>query len=129
MAHVLIVEDEPAIRHVLCVSLRAEGHEVSEAQDGREALNRVVESLPDLILLDLRLPEIDGYEFLRELPYCTATPPPVLVVSAYLPVGRTVEGREAIEKPFVIADILERVKGLTSSPLHSPDCVEGQPAI
>ena len=68
-----------------------------------------MESPPSLIILDLRLPEIDGYDFLRELPYCTAAPPPVLVMSAFLPVGPTVEGREAIEKPFELADILERV--------------------
>ena len=81
--HVLIVDDDPEVRRWLERVLTAEGWQVSEAEHGREALARVRERRPDLILLDLLMPEMDGFEFLAELHAEPAGPRiPVVVVTA-----------------------------------------------
>ena len=81
--HVLVVDDDPEVRRWLERVLTAEGWQVSEAEHGREALARVRERRPDLILLDLLMPEMDGFEFLAELHAEPAGPRiPVVVVTA-----------------------------------------------
>ncbi len=64
---VLIVEDEEGTRRTLRNALREQGWEVIEAKNGRAALDRVAETPPDLILLDLLMPEMDGFEFIEQL--------------------------------------------------------------
>ena len=64
---VLVVEDEAATRELLRRVLEADGWTVSEAENGRVALERVAEQRPDLILLDLMMPEMDGFDFMDEL--------------------------------------------------------------
>ena len=64
---VLVVDDEPMVREILTRYFEREGFEVDEASDGRLALERIAGSEPDLVLLDLMLPEIDGYEVFRRL--------------------------------------------------------------
>ncbi|NOY82521.1 MAG: response regulator [Kiritimatiellaeota bacterium] len=64
---VLIVEDDPSTRQLLVHLLRKEGWTVSEAENGRVALDRIAESIPGLILLDLMMPEMDGFEFVAQL--------------------------------------------------------------
>src|SRR5690606_16170787 len=64
---VLVVEDDGAIRELMVRMLGKEGWSVSEASNGLEALERVKENLPELILLDLMMPDMDGFEFLAEL--------------------------------------------------------------
>ena len=61
----LVVEDEPATRRVLLISLRSLGFEVLTASDGREALSIVDAYDPDVIMLDLLMPVMDGFEFMR----------------------------------------------------------------
>jgi signal transduction histidine kinase/CheY-like chemotaxis protein len=81
--HVLIVDDDPEARRWLARALTAEGWQVSEAENGRAALARVHERRPDLILLDLLMPEMDGFEFLARLQADPAGPRiPVVVVTA-----------------------------------------------
>ncbi len=80
---VLIVDDDPEARRWLARALTAEGWQTSEAEHGRAALARVRERRPDLILLDLLMPEMDGFEFLAQLQADPAGPPiPVVVVTA-----------------------------------------------
>jgi two-component system nitrogen regulation response regulator NtrX len=67
MADLLLVDDEPAIRRVLRQLFEYEGHQVREAGSGTEALRRVREEVPDLVFLDVRMPEMDGMEVLRRL--------------------------------------------------------------
>lgn len=67
MAYLLVVDDDSAIREMLATLLRQEGHEIGEACDGVEALERVAERRPDLILLDLNMPGMHGWRFLDEL--------------------------------------------------------------
>jgi CheY-like chemotaxis protein len=64
---VLIVEDDPMVREMMCRMLKREGWLVAEAENGRVALERVAENRPELILLDLTMPEMDGFSFVREL--------------------------------------------------------------
>jgi GAF domain-containing protein/CheY-like chemotaxis protein/CHASE3 domain sensor protein/anti-sigma regulatory factor (Ser/Thr protein kinase) len=80
---VLIVDDDPEARRWLARALTAEGWQTSEAKDGRTALARVRERRPDLILLDLLMPEMDGFEFLARLQADAKAPRvPVVVVTA-----------------------------------------------
>jgi PAS domain S-box-containing protein len=82
-AHVLIVEDDGDTRALLRRALEQAGMHVEEAADGREGLDRVRACLPDLVLLDLMMPEIDGFEFLRRLRSNSATESvPVIVLTA-----------------------------------------------
>lgn len=67
MARILVIEDEPVLARNMCEALRAGGHEPEAALSGEEGLERAGEFLPDLILLDLRLPEMDGLDVLRSL--------------------------------------------------------------
>jgi DNA-binding response OmpR family regulator len=67
MGRVLVVEDDEAIADVLRRTLRQEGHEVRSAADGVEALAVAEEFIPDLVILDLGLPKLDGVEVLRRL--------------------------------------------------------------
>ena len=64
---VLVVEDDPVMRDVLQRRLEKEGWKVIEAENGRVALERMAERRPDLILLDLMMPEMDGFQFLDEI--------------------------------------------------------------
>ena len=67
MARILIADDDPDIRQLVVYSLADEGHEVTIAKNGREAVDQVVESAPDLLVLDIMMPEMDGYGVMREL--------------------------------------------------------------
>ena len=82
-AGVLVVEDDPATRAVLRRALEKEGWQVSEAENGRVGLERVADATPSLILLDLMMPEMDGFEFLDTLRARLPTAaPPVVVITA-----------------------------------------------
>ena len=63
----LIVEDDPPTREIMARTLASDGWTVAEAENGRVALERLAKAVPDLILLDLMMPEMDGFEFVAEL--------------------------------------------------------------
>jgi DNA-binding response OmpR family regulator len=63
----LVVDDEPNLLRAVAVCLRAEGYEVTTARSGAEALVRVAESVPDLVVSDIRTPGMDGFQFARQL--------------------------------------------------------------
>ena len=67
MARILIADDDPDIRQLVIYALADDGHEVSVAKDGREAVDHMVESPKDLVVLDIMMPEMDGYDVLRTL--------------------------------------------------------------
>src|ERR1043166_4718756 len=67
MARILVVDDEPSIRMLIRTILQSEGHSITTASNGREALEMVIENVPDLIVLDLMMPEMDGWHLLEEL--------------------------------------------------------------
>lgn len=118
MTHILVIEDNPDLAFGLRNNLEIEGYEVTVAADGPSGLARALETSPDLVVLDLMLPGIDGYEVcrrLRESPATAATK--VLVVTARAREAERVrglaEGADAyITKPFSTRDLIAEVAGL-----------------
>jgi len=103
-ARILIADDEPNLRRVLVAILRRDGHDVVQATDGSEALERLSGGDVDVVITDLRMPKVDGMEVLRQTSR-TAPHVPVIIITAYGSVGQAVEAIKAgafdyIEKPF-----------------------------
>ncbi len=116
MTRVLVVDDDPAIRRTLGVNLRARGYEVETAGDGRSALQAVDEQVPDVVLLDLGLPDLDGVTVLGRLRAMAEVP--VIVVSARTESDDKVEALDLgaddyVTKPFSIEELLARVRAAT----------------
>jgi two-component system, OmpR family, response regulator MprA len=112
---VLVVEDDEDIADVLRRSLRQEGHEVRAAFDGEEALAVAAEFMPDLVVLDLGLPKLDGVEVCRRLR--ASSDVPILILTARTDTGDRVEGLDAgaddyLVKPFERAELLARLRAL-----------------
>jgi CheY-like chemotaxis protein len=113
---VLIVDDQPVNRLILRAILEREGHEVVEAAGGAEALERVGEIAPSIVLLDIRMPVTDGYAVLRQLKSHAATEPiPVILISAADEGADRARWQEAgaidyIAKPFDAEDVVARVR-------------------
>jgi DNA-binding response OmpR family regulator len=121
--HVLIVEDDPAIRTLLEDVLRDSGYTVASAESGDEALDQMRARHPDLVLLDLMLPGMNGWTFLRtrEKDRHLANVP-VLVISAAGPSGtghaQDLGAPVFLHKPFDIVQLLQEVKRLCSEPVR-----------
>jgi two-component system response regulator MprA len=114
-ARVLVVEDDDAIAQVLQRSLRMEGYDVRIAGDGVVALDQAHAFLPDLVILDLGLPRLDGIEVAKRLR--EADDVPILVLTARDAVGDRVEGLDAgaddyLTKPFALQELLARLRAL-----------------
>jgi two-component system, cell cycle response regulator DivK len=117
---VLIVEDNPQNLKLVNVILRGEGYDVISAGDAVEARQRLEEGLPDLILMDIGLPGMDGYSLTRELrrrPETTAIP--IVAVTSFAMKGDEVKSREAgcrghITKPIDRRELLQTVRELLS---------------
>ncbi|MBM3577296.1 MAG: response regulator transcription factor [Alphaproteobacteria bacterium] len=112
-ARVLVVDDEPQIQRVLRPSLTASGYEVLEAATGREALAAISANSPDLVILDLGLPDMDGKEVLRKLRILTRTP--VIVLSARDRESEKIAALDLgaddyVEKPFAMGELLARMR-------------------
>ncbi|MBK5248547.1 MAG: response regulator, partial [Actinomycetales bacterium] len=112
---VLVVDDEPGIRRVLRGYLEGEGLEVDEAGTGEEALARVRRAAPDLVLLDVMLPDLDGIEVLRRLR--TFSDVYVVLVTARAEetdklVGLAVGADDYVTKPFSPREVVARVKAV-----------------
>jgi len=112
---VLIVEDDQEIAGVLRRTLRQEGHEVRTAVDGEEGLTAAAEFLPDLVILDLGLPKLDGVEVLRRLRRDDDVP--VLILTARSELNDRVSGLDTgaddyLVKPFERQELLARLRAL-----------------
>jgi DNA-binding response OmpR family regulator len=112
---VLVVEDDTEIADVLRRTLRQEGHEVRSAGDGVEALRLAEEFLPDLVVLDLGLPKLDGVEVCRRLR--AESDVPILMLTARTETGDRVEGLDSgaddyLVKPFERQELLARLRAL-----------------
>lgn len=111
-APVLIVEDDSTIREVMADALRDEGYEVALAQNGEEALTVVQRDQPGLILLDMRLPVLDGWGFARRLKELGLDVPIVIVTATH---NTEVWAEEIgavgfLAKPFDLTDLLDVVE-------------------
>ena len=114
MLKVLIVEDEKAISNLILINLKAEGYSCTCAYDGKEAADHIEKNNYDLILLDIMLPEIDGYELLE---YIRPTETPVIFITAKGNLHDRVQGLrlgadDYIVKPFQISELTARVDAL-----------------
>ena len=113
MTFVLAVDDDPAILRTLSINLRARGYDVETAGDGRSALQIVDEHLPDVVILDLGLPDLDGVAVLKRLRAYTQVP--VVVLSARHESDDKVEALDEgaddyVTKPFDVEELLARVR-------------------
>jgi two-component system response regulator MtrA len=110
---ILFVEDDPSIREVTALGLRAAGFEVTTATDGREALARFAAEQPDAVILDVMLPAIDGLAVCRAIRANSATP--VIMLTARTDTADVVAGLEAgaddyVRKPFEMPELLARLR-------------------
>jgi len=111
---ILIVDDEESFRNVLTVILRKEGYEVEGAANGEEGLNKISNATFDHVLCDIRMPQMDGLEFLRESQKAGAEAP-VIMMSAYGTVDTAIEAMkfgayDYISKPFKPDEIILTLK-------------------
>jgi two-component system, OmpR family, KDP operon response regulator KdpE len=116
MTRVLIVDDEPQILRALRINLTARQYEVVTATDGSQALHAATDDRPDIIVLDLGLPDIDGAEVIRSLR--TWTPVPIVVLSGRSGSRDKVDALDAgaddyVTKPFSIDELLARIRAVT----------------
>lgn len=110
---VLVVDDEPEIRRFLRASLKTQQHEVIEAKNGAEALSEVRNAHPDLIILDLGLPDIDGVEITRRVREWNEIP--IIILSVRNREAEKIEALNAgaddyLTKPFGVGELLARIR-------------------
>lgn len=113
MSVVLVVDDDPVLQRTLRINLRARGHEVLLAGSGKQALTTFVADKPDLVILDLGLPDLDGVELLRRLRAQSSVP--VIVLSARQQADDKVEALDEgaddyVSKPFSMDELMARVR-------------------
>jgi two-component system KDP operon response regulator KdpE len=110
---ILVVDDDETIRRTLRINLRARGYEVEEVGSGRDALSTLEDAPPDLVILDLGLPDLDGVEVLRRLRRSSRVP--VVVLSARQQSDDKVEALDEgaddyVTKPFGMDELMARVR-------------------
>jgi DNA-binding response OmpR family regulator len=113
VARILVVDDEPALVDTIRYNLKREGHEVSVAYDGLEALEVARRQQPDLIVLDVMLPKLDGFEVCRQLRAETTSP--ILMLTAKASeidkvVGLEIGADDYLAKPFSFRELIARVR-------------------
>jgi DNA-binding response OmpR family regulator len=121
MTKILIAEDEADIRELIVYSLTFSGFEVVTAADGEEAVQVALEEKPDLIMLDVRMPRMDGYEACVQIKNSSELQDvPVVMLSAKgqeseIEAGLQVGAHEYILKPFALDELVDRVRSIVGS--------------
>ena len=113
---VLVVDDEPNIRDLLSASLRFAGHQVSVSPNGTDAINKIVELQPDIVLLDVMLPDISGFGVTKKI-RGMGIETPILFLTARddtedKVAGLTVGGDDYVTKPFSLDEIMARISAI-----------------
>ncbi len=129
---VLVIDDEPTIRRFLHTSLSAHGYSVFDAVDGREAISAVAAHRPDLVILDLGLPDVDGIEVTRRLREWTQIP--IIIVTVQEQEKAKIDALDAgaddyVTKPFGMGELLARMRASmrrAASPAGEPVFTSGQ---
>jgi DNA-binding response OmpR family regulator len=112
---ILVVDDEPMVREVVVAYLEREGFRVNEAATGRAALQRIAETRPDLVVLDVMLPEIDGFSVLTELRRSGDIPVILLTARTEEPdrvLGLELGADDYVVKPFSPRELVARVRSV-----------------
>jgi two-component system OmpR family response regulator len=113
---VLVVDDEPNIRDLLSASLRFQGHQVLTAANGNEAINKIVDNQPDIVLLDVMLPDVSGFGVTKKI-RSLGIEVPILFLTARDDTedkitGLTVGGDDYVTKPFSLDEIMARISAI-----------------
>ncbi len=122
---ILCIDDEPSILEVLEIILKENGYWVCKAQDGEEGLKKLTEEKIDLVLLDIKIPKIDGYQLCQRIKSHEGTLDiPVVMVTGLSAKEERVRGIEAgadgfITKPFSLGELLVRVKVLLMAKMRN----------
>jgi DNA-binding response OmpR family regulator len=114
-AHVLVVEDDPSIREVAALGLEQAGFQVETSGDGREGLIQFRQGAFDLVLLDVMLPSLDGFEVLREIRSESRTPVVMLTARSELTdvvVGLELGADDYVTKPFELPELVARINAV-----------------
>ncbi|MEY4221871.1 MAG: hypothetical protein RL635_1197 [Chloroflexota bacterium] len=127
---ILVVDDEPRMTRFIRMNLDLEGFSVHEAFDGKEALDRVREVLPDLVILDVMMPKMDGFQTLQMMREVSSVP--VIMLTARASEDDRVRGLELgaddyITKPFSPRELVSRVKAVLRR--TEPSSVSGKEPI
>ncbi|HYV46733.1 MAG TPA: response regulator transcription factor [Myxococcaceae bacterium] len=113
---ILVVEDDLSILSGLSINMKIEGYEVLQAQDGRTGLQRALDDKPDLLVLDVMLPEMNGYEVLKELRRRRVDVPVVMLSARGQEpdkiLGLDLGADDYVVKPFGLQELLSRVKAV-----------------
>ena len=122
MANILLVDDDPLVRDFVHLALLRAGHRIRQAQNGKEAVCRIAEAVPDLVILDLYMPDMDGFE---TLPHIRPSGCRILAISGggsrfncdFLSMAKKLGADDTLEKPFAALDLLAKVDALLG--MHS----------
>jgi two-component system, OmpR family, response regulator len=115
-ARLLVVDDEPNIRELLAASLRFAGFEVDTAADGQQAVRKALDGTPDLVVLDVMLPDLDGFTVTRRLREQGRHMPVVFLTArddtSDKIAGLTVGGDDYVTKPFSLDEVVARIRAV-----------------
>ncbi len=128
---VLVIDDDEAVRDIVLMLLELVDYKVVIAEDGLDALKKLETMVPDLILLDLLMPRMDGFEFIRRLRrqgghYASI---PVIAFTASRPDQHTIgqmEFTDLIQKPFNLEELLQKISTLCNTPFPYPFPAQGR---
>ena len=117
---VLVIDDDVAIREAVADALNREGYEIRFSSDGTQALKIINDSCPDVIVLDLRMPGMDGFEFLQKFDRKLSNVCPVIVLTAYADPAIVQACHDAgvgtlLEKPFHLQELREAVRSAVNA--------------
>jgi DNA-binding response OmpR family regulator len=136
MPTALIVEDEPEANKLLAMLVQLRGYQTESALDGAEAIDHLEKQLPDVIFLDLMLPDVDGYEICRSIKSSRSTSRiPVIIVTARITAENRMESFRAgaddfIPKPYMPDEIFEALEHAKTWKTDSESsCIEGEAAL
>jgi two-component system, OmpR family, KDP operon response regulator KdpE len=126
MTRLLVVDDEPQILRALRINLHARQYDVVTAGTGKGALDAATEAHPDLVILDLGLPDMDGVEVIRSLRKWTQVP--IVILSGRLNSAAKVDALDAgaddyVTKPFSVEELLARIRAVTRR-ITEPELIE-----
>jgi len=121
--HILVVDDEPRMVRFIRLNLEADGYWVSEAYNGLEALQQVRDNLPDLVVLDVSMPELDGFETLKEIRKISDVPVIMLTVRGEevdRVRGLDLGADDYVTKPFSPRELASRIKAVLRRTAKAP---------